>query len=98
MLRLPYEVKELFRDWLTQHYPLRAGHVMSIVRQIRGGRDNDAQFGSRMRGQGQFADLIERRFDLACKRLGLNGEGAPMDTTRFRPPRSSAQSAQLALF
>jgi DNA repair photolyase len=98
MLRLPFEVKVLFRDWLGQHYPLRAGHVMSIVQQIRGGRDNDPNFGSRMRGQGQFADLIGRRFDIATRRLGLNRERTPMDTSRFKPPMSTAQRAQLTLF
>jgi DNA repair photolyase len=97
MLRLPREVKDLFRDWLLQHYPLRAGHVMSLVQQVRGGRDNDPAFGSRMRGEGQFADLIARRFDLACKRLGLNGDRTPpLDTTRFRPP--AVGGGQLDLF
>jgi DNA repair photolyase len=92
MLRLPHEVKDLFRDWLAQHYPLRAEHVMSIVRQVRGGRDNDPNFGSRMRGTGQFADLIGRRFELACKRLGLNAERAStLDTSHFRPPHNTSQ-------
>src|SRR5215470_2940567 len=95
MLRLPYEVKDLFRDWLAQHYPLRAAHVMSIVQQVRGGRDNDPNFGSRMRGTGLFADLIARRFELACKRLRLNQARAPLDTSRFRPPR---RDGQLPLF
>jgi DNA repair photolyase len=95
MLRLPFEVKNLFRDWLAQHYPLRAAHVMSLVQQIRGGRDNDPNFGSRMRGTGLFAELIARRFELACKRLNLNPERTPLDTTRFRPRRASAQ---LSLF
>jgi DNA repair photolyase len=98
LIRLPHEVKDLFRDWLAQHYPLRAEHVMSVIQQMRGGRDNDPQFGSRMRGQGLFADLISRRFDIACRRLGLNRERAPMDTSRFKPPRSEAQRAQLTLF
>jgi DNA repair photolyase len=98
LVRLPHEVKDLFRDWLAQHYPLRAEHVMSVIQQMRGGRDNDPQFGSRMRGQGLFADLISRRFDIACQRLGLNRDRAPMDTSRFRPPRTEAQRAQLALF
>jgi DNA repair photolyase len=98
LVRLPHEVKDLFRDWLRQHYPLRADHVMSVIQQMRGGRDNDPQFGSRMRGQGLFADLISRRFDVACQRLGLNRERAPMDTSRFQPPRSEAQRAQLTLF
>jgi DNA repair photolyase len=97
MLRLPREVKDLFRDWLAQHYPLRAQHIMSLVQQIRGGRDNDPRFGARMRGQGQFADLIERRFEIACKRLGLNQRrGISLDTTRFHPPQP--KTAQLDLF
>jgi DNA repair photolyase len=99
MLRLPREVKDLFRDWLAQHYPLRAAHVMSLVQQVRGGRDNDPEFGSRMRGQGQFADLIARRFALACKRLGLNEDRTlRLDTTRFHPPKGPAAGAQLDLF
>ena len=99
MLRLPHEVKELFRDWLAQHYPLRAAHVMSLVQQIRGGRDNDPAFGSRMRGEGQFSELIARRFKLACQRLGLNSDDrAPLDTSRFRPPRPSESAGQLELF
>ena len=92
LLRLPREVAPLFRAWLDAHYPLRAAHVMSIVQDIRGGRDNDPRFGARMHGQGQYADLIRKRFHLACKRLGLNSErDGPLDTTRFRPPRSSGQ-------
>jgi DNA repair photolyase len=98
LVRLPNEVKELFRDWLAQHYPLRAEHIMSVIQQMRGGRDNDPQFGSRMRGQGIFADLIARRFDVACKRLGLNRDRTAMDTSRFKPPRTEAQRAQLDLF
>jgi len=92
MVRLPHEVKHLFRDWLTQHYPLRAAHVMSLIQQMRGGRDNDPNFGSRMRGTGLFADLMARRFDVACARLGLNADrNARLDTSRFRPPRSGPQ-------
>ena len=98
MLRLPREVAPLFRDWLAEHHPLRAEHVMSIVQQIRGGRDNDPNFGSRMRGSGQFSELIARRFAIACKRLGLNGDREPLDTARFRPPQRSAQTGQLELF
>jgi DNA repair photolyase len=92
LLRLPREVAPLFRAWLDAHYPLRAAHVMSIVQDIRGGRDNDPRFGSRMHGQGQYADLIRKRFRLACQRLGLNGErDVPLDTTRFRPPSVAGQ-------
>src|SRR5258706_1313693 len=72
ILRLPNELKDLFKDWLATHYPERAGHVISIVRQMRGGRDNDPNFGTRMSGTGMFADLIGRRFEIACRRLGLN--------------------------
>ncbi len=87
LLRLPREVAPLFRAWLDTHYPLRAAHVMSIVQDIRGGRDNDPRFGKRMHGQGQYADLIRKRFRLACRRLGLNAErNVPLATTRFRPP------------
>ncbi len=95
LLRLPLEVAPLFREWLDTHYPLRAAHVMSLVQQLRGGRDNDPRFGSRMRGSGEFAWLLERRFNLAAKRLGLNRERAPLDRTRFRPPKANTQQAEL---
>jgi len=95
MLRLPREVASLFREWLDAHYPLRAAHVMSLIQQLRGGRDYDSSFGTRMRGTGEFAALIERRFALATKRLGLNRERAPLDTSRFRPPKQNARQAEL---
>jgi len=92
LLRLPREVAPLFRAWLDTHYPLRAAHVMSIVQDIRGGRDNDPRFGFRMHGQGQYAELIRKRFEIACKRLGLNAKrNVPLDTTLFRPPRFAGQ-------
>jgi DNA repair photolyase len=74
LLRLPYEVKNLFKDWLAVHYPLKAEHVMSHLREMRGGRENVPEFGSRFRGQGLFADLLKQRFRKACERLGLNGQ------------------------
>jgi DNA repair photolyase len=87
MLRLPYEVKDLFREWLAEHYPLRAAHVMSLVNDLRGGRDNDPNFGSRMRGTGTFAELMRRRFDVTCRKLNLNTvRRVPLDTLLFRPP------------
>jgi DNA repair photolyase len=102
MLRLPLEVSPLFRDWLDAHYPDRAAHVMSLVRQTRGGRDYRPQWGTRMRGEGVFADLIARRFAIACRRLGLNEDKAPLDTSRFRPPVMGPTAApperQLDLF
>ncbi len=94
-LRLPREVAPLFRDWLQAHHPLRAEHVLNIVREIRGGRDYDARFGTRMRGQGTIADLIDRRFDLACRRHALTSDRTPLDTSRFRPPRRSTAQAEL---
>ncbi len=93
MLRLPREVAPLFRAWLDAHYPLRAAHVMSLVNQVRGGRDNDSRFGARMRGSGEFAELIARRFALARRRLGLEDRHGPLDTSRFRPPVAATPSA-----
>lgn len=96
LLRLPWEVKDLFREWLAAHYPDRAEHVMSLIRQSRGGRDYDARFGHRMRGTGQFAELIAQRFAKGCKRYGLNQTPRPvLDCSRFRPP---AANGQLSLF
>ena len=97
MLRLPNEVRPLFKEWLAHHYPQRADHVISIVRQVRGGRENDPRFGSRMSGSGNFAELIEKRFAIACRRLGLNSDEDPMnprgelDCARFRPPSPAGQ-------
>jgi DNA repair photolyase len=92
LLRLPHEVAPLFKDWLATHYPLKAEHVMSLVRQMRGGKDYDSTFGVRQRGTGNFAQLIERRFELACGRLGFNTERyRGLDTARFRPPRTGPQ-------
>ena len=94
LMRLPWELKELFKDWLQHHFPLKAAHVMSRVREMRGGRENDSAFGARMRGQGLLAELLERRFDIACARVGLNRERRmELDTSRFKPPRSGPQMA-----
>jgi DNA repair photolyase len=100
IMRLPNELKDLFKEWLAEHYPARAEHVISIVHQMRGGKDNDPRFGARMTGTGNFAELIEKRFDIACRRLGLNGHGAgrrpaELDCSRFRRP---SPSGQIALF
>ncbi len=97
VMRLPNELKELFREWLATHYPLRAEHVMSIVNQLRGGRDNDPRFGERMSGTGLFANLLAQRFSIACRRLGLDGrdsggrEPPPLDSSRFNPPSAAGQ-------
>jgi DNA repair photolyase len=87
LLRLPYEIKDLFAEWLAEHYPLRAAHVMSVIRDMRGGRDNDPRFGTRMRGTGPFADLLRNRFRIACRRLNLNASTrGPMSTALFKAP------------
>ena len=97
MLRLPYEVKDLFRDWLDAHAPLKAKHVMSLVQQMRGGKDYDATYGQRFTGQGEYARLIATRFNLACKRLGLNqGRYRAHNVSHFRvPPQSGDQMSLL---
>ncbi len=93
LLRLPWEVKDIFRAWLEAHFPQRAAHVMSRVHEMRGGRDNDPNFGSRMTGQGLFAELLRQRFDKACRRLRLNEDIFDLDTTRFRPPSLHGQAS-----
>lgn len=72
LIRLPYEVKDLFKEWLRAHYPDRAEHVMNLIRQMRGGKEYDAAFGKRMKGEGKFAQLLSARFKLACKKFNLN--------------------------
>jgi DNA repair photolyase len=93
-VRLPWEVAPLFRAWLDEHFPDRAGKVMGMINSIRGGRDNDPDFGSRMRGQGPWYDLMRTRFLIACKRNGLNQRRVTLRTDLFRPP----QGAQGRLF
>lgn len=92
LLRLPLEVADLFRQWLHTHMPDRADHVMSLVQGTRGGHDNTAKFGERMRGTGVWAQLLRDRFRLACRRLGLStGNRVELDTTQFRPPSRGSQ-------
>ncbi len=96
LLRLPWEVKGLFQDWLAHHYLLKAAHVMSRVRAMREGKENDPNFGSRMRGEGLFAQLLARRFEVACSKFGLSRDRRlTLDCTRFRPP---AAQGQMCLF
>jgi DNA repair photolyase len=87
MLRLPWEVKDLFREWLAEHFPERAAHVMSLVRGMRGERDNDPDFGTRMHATGPVAQLIRQRFQLASRRLGFSPDRrVDLATNLFRPP------------
>jgi DNA repair photolyase len=95
LLRLPLEIKDLFREWLDANEPGRAKHVMSLIRQMRGGKDYDSQWHTRMKGTGAYAEMIARRFQLAVKRLGLNREPMSLVLNRFRRPKALGE--QLAL-
>ena len=100
-LRLPHELSDLFQEWLQQYFPLKAQHVMSIVRQSRGGKDYHSEFGQRMRGEGIFADLLAHRFKLSCHKLGMSGERTGFCTDLFSVPaawQATANHPQLALF
>ncbi len=94
LLRLPHELKQVWREWLQLHYPDRAEHVMSLIQQMRGGKDYDSNFATRMRGEGPFAQLITQRFAKAHKRLGF-GRLPPLDTSRFTPPRKPSPQGEL---
>jgi DNA repair photolyase len=96
LLRLPHEVAPLFREWLQTHAPLKAEHVMSLVNQSRGGKDYDAAWGTRMRGEGKFAELIAQRFALARRRHGLTRDRTAYDLSKFRVPAASGD--QIGLF
>jgi len=87
MLRLPHEVNPIFQEWLQKHEPLKAEHVMSRVRELRGGKDYDSTFGKRQKGEGVFAELFKQRFELACRKFELNKEREwRLDTSKFKPP------------
>jgi DNA repair photolyase len=91
LLRLPHELKDLFRDWLEATVPGRARHVLSRLREMRGGRDYDPEFEQRKSGRGAFAQLLEQRFELARRRLGLDGAPVPLRTDLFRVPGRGRQ-------
>ena len=94
LLRLPLEIKDLFREWLEAQVPGRAKHVMSLIRSMRGGKDYDSNWGTRMSGTGPYADLIAQRFAIATRRLGLNQSRSSLDASKFRlPPKSGDQLA-----
>lgn len=96
LLRLPLEVAPLFKDWLLRHYPDKYRHVLSLLRSMRGGKDYDAEWGKRMRGDGPYAWQIYRRFEIACKRLGINKRAIKLRTDLFAP--INPEGVQLALF
>jgi DNA repair photolyase len=97
LLRLPLELKALFREWLETHFPDKAAHVLSLVAQAHGGRLYDSAWSKRMTGAGPYADMLRVRFDRACRKLGFNQRTTdPLDVTRFRPPPQTGD--QLSLF
>jgi DNA repair photolyase len=96
LLRLPLEIKDLFREWLEAEVPGRAKHVMTLVRSMRGGKDYDSQWNTRMRGTGPYAEMMARRFHMAVKKLGLNQASKPLAINSFRrPPRIGDQLSLL---
>jgi DNA repair photolyase len=96
LLRLPLEVRDLFREWLMANFPDRHRHVFKLIRDMRGGKDYDSTFGTRMTGKGPIAWMIGRRFEVACERLGLNATSVKTTTEHFHPPLPASE--QLSLF
>lgn len=99
-IRLPLELTDLFENWLTTHYPLKAKHVMSIIKQSRGGKSYQFAFGKRMRGEGVFADLLAKRFKMSCQKLQLDPIRTQLDSSQFSIPDNwlSSRDQQLSLF
>jgi DNA repair photolyase len=91
VIRLPWEVSPLFRQWLEVHYPQRAARVMARIHDMRGGKDYDSDFATRMKGVGPWAELIAQRFRREAKRLGFNQVRVELDTRQFRPPSLHGQ-------
>jgi DNA repair photolyase len=96
LLRLPLEVRDLFREWLTANYPDRVEHVFRLIREMRGGKDYDSTWGKRMKGTGPYAWMIGRRFEVTCEKLGINASKSPLSTAHFRAPKAATE--QLSLF
>jgi DNA repair photolyase len=96
LLRLPLEVRDLFREWVMEHFPDRYRHVFKLIQDMRGGKDYDSKWGERMTGTGPIAWMIGRRFEAASERLGLNRRKLKLSTAEFEPTRKRAQ--QLDLF
>ncbi|HSP49063.1 MAG TPA: PA0069 family radical SAM protein [Pseudolabrys sp.] len=96
LLRLPLEVRDLFREWLMANYPDRYRHVFKLIRETRGGKDYDSTWGKRMKGTGPYAWMIGRRFEMACEKLGLNACKFSLSTAHFRAPKPGDE--QMSLF
>ena len=93
VIRLPWEVAPLFKQWLEIHYPQRADRIMARIHEMRGGKDYNSDFASRMKGSGLWADLIKQRFEKACHRIGFNRQRTELDMSRFRQPSLSGQAS-----
>ncbi|MBD9666402.1 DNA repair photolyase [Variovorax beijingensis] len=93
VIRLPWEVAPLFKQWLELHYPQRADRIMARIHEMRGGKDYDADFATRMKGSGLWADLIRQRFEKAANRIGFNRERIALDLGAFRPPGAAGQGS-----
>ncbi len=93
VIRLPWEVAPIFRQWLELHYPQRAARIMARIHDLRGGKDYDADFATRMKGQGPWAELVKQRFEKTCHRLGFNRDRVELDTSRFSPPAAKGQAS-----
>jgi DNA repair photolyase/catechol 2,3-dioxygenase-like lactoylglutathione lyase family enzyme len=94
LLRLPLELRDLFREWLKESYPHREEHVFKLIREMRGGKDYDPKWGERMKGTGPYAWMIGRRFEMACERLGLNETKSKLTTGHFRPPQAGQRATE----
>jgi len=92
LLRLPLAVASLFENWLDQHFPEKKSKVLGRMRSLRGGKLNDSRFGSRMRGEGELADVLKDMFMLACRRVGFQGRGPELSTAAFRKPNETPLS------
>ncbi|MCZ8258184.1 MAG: PA0069 family radical SAM protein [Polaromonas sp.] len=98
VIRLPWEVAPIFKEWLELHYPQRAARIMARIHEMRGGKDYDADFATRMKGHGLWAELIKQRFEKACNRIGFNRQRIELDLSRFQPPGPAAAAGQGRLF
>ena len=98
VIRLPWEVAPIFKEWLELHYPQRAARIMARIHEMRGGKDYDADFATRMKGHGLWAELIKQRFEKACHRIGFNRQRIELDLSRFRPPAAAGTEGQGSLF
>lgn len=94
-VRLPWEVNPLFQDWLARHFPDRAERVMARIRDMRGGQDNDARFGTRFTGEGIWAELLQARLRRAAAKLGLRSERRPVQLALFNRPRKPSAQGDL---